>query len=1597
MSSVDSRIVTMKFDNAAFQKGVSTTMSSLDKLKTSLTGITSGTASKAFSGISTAANHMNLNNVSQQVAGVGAGFTAMATIAVTALATITHKAVEAGLNFAKSFTFGPIMDGLKEYELNLQSIQTIQANTDKPLPVIQAALSELNRYSDKTIYNFGQMAKNIGTFTAAGVDLKTATSSIKGIANMAALSGSTSQQAATAMYQLSQAISSGRVGLQDWNSVVNAGMGGKKLQTALATTATAMGDLNKNAVTFSGSMKQLKINGSSFRNSISAAPGEVAWLNSEVLVNTLATLDGRFSRTALSMDKTAEGLRKFTKEEITAKIHASRLALEQKNGVKYTNEQFKSLMKLSDSSFLAATQVKTLGQVFAVAKETIGSGWSASFTNILGNFGEAKKTFTELSGVVNDAINANALARNKILHAWNKKGGRTALIDGIKNAFIALGHVLGPIHDAFRDIFPAMTGKSLYDLTVRFRDFTESLIAGEGTMGAIRSIFKAIFGVLGIGWEILKGVVHYFTSLIGLLSGGAGGFLNLSGSIAEIVGGLAEWILKGDFIKKFFDKIIAGRAAVFGPIIDAIGRVVSALAGLVTSGAEKAFEWFKTIQPYILMASDTIASLIDKMRDLASNQAGKAIEKFQGYLTQLKPYIDKVRDSLKDAGESIKNFFGGFDYSGLLGSFTNIMESGFDKFIALLVIGFKTLGPIFSDLGGSIKSLFGLMGESLKSAREGVGGVGDALKSTSGVADHAKSAWDGVVEAFKAVGTFLAPVWEGLKAVFGNLASKLKNFLGDMGIEDALALVNTGFFIAFYYMATKFARKLGNVADSMSDVLDQVKSNLKSMQSEVRSDVILKIAAALLLLSVAVLILSRIPADKLAIGLGGIAVMLLMLVKAMKSLEAMSTKVDIKGAAKMVLISAALVGMSLAILTMAAAVALLGNMDTGTIAKGLIAVGSILAVIVAATAILGKTGGGAAILAAAAAILILSVGLTTFAAVLKLFASLDTDMMLEGGYKIAATLAGIALMMTMMPPNMLASSAALFILANALVIVAGAMKIFGSMDPGEMAKSLIMLSLSLQILAAAMGLMQGGMRGAAAMFIMAAALALLTPSLLAFGMMDLSAIGKALLMLAGVFVILGVAALAAPAIALLGAAVLLLGVGALAAGAGLLLMSMGLAALAVSGLAGAAALVGAVILIAEAFPLIMQQFGLGMIAFAKVLATAGPPMVAALTTVFLAMLQAAINILPKLVETLGKLIVAILKVLVDNVPKLVAAGFKLLMGILNGIKNNISRVMKVAADIIVKFLLGIANNLPRIIRAGTRLIVNFLDGIAEAIPKIAHSAAKVIKAFIKALGDELPEIVDEGFKTVIKFLNGIAKGIDENGDELAEAGLNIAEALVDGLVDGFVSLGGKVKDAAIKLAGKLPGWMKKVLGIESPSKVTRELGGYVGKGLALGLDDSHKGVEKSSGGLANKAIDTMKKSMSGLSGALSGDADMTPVIAPVLDLTNVKKGAGQLDGLLTTRPMTVDSTYSKAKDVSGSYNENKATLLGDSAQMRRELQSLNIAAAKAGTKDTNEPRPVVFNIANVADGQALLARARATNKMLTLAEGGDSLQIARIA
>lgn len=273
MRPIDEKIIKMKLDYRDFQTGASRLTGILGGLNSKFSrfkGADFKESTRGLANLNNEAQRTTLDRMADGVQTITGKFSTLSVVAITALTNITNKAVDAGIKLAKALTIDPIKDGLAEYETKLNAVQTIMSNTQgkNSMGEITDTLDDLNTYADKTIYNFAEMTRNVGTFTAAGVGLEDSKDAIKGIANLAAASGSNSQQASTAMYQLSQALATGNVKLQDWNSVVNAGMGGKLFQDALTKTADKMGVARDKTLTFRDSLQE-------------------GWLTTEVLMATL--------------------------------------------------------------------------------------------------------------------------------------------------------------------------------------------------------------------------------------------------------------------------------------------------------------------------------------------------------------------------------------------------------------------------------------------------------------------------------------------------------------------------------------------------------------------------------------------------------------------------------------------------------------------------------------------------------------------------------------------------------------------------------------------------------------------------------------------------------------------------------------------------------------------------------------------------------------------------------------------------------------------------------------------------------------------------------------------------------------------------------------------------------------------------------------------------------------------------------------------------------------------------------------------------------------------------------------------------------------
>lgn len=511
MSAVDERVVSMEFDNKEFQTGVKDTLTSLDALNK---GLKLEGATKGLEDVQTAASRFSLAGIASGVQNIASKFQTMSVIAIAAISNIVTKAVTAGLNIAKALTIDPIKAGFENYETQIKAIQTILANTQADgtkLADVTKVLAELNDYANKTVYNFSEMTANIGTFTAAGVKLQPAADAIKGIANLAALSGSSSEQAATAMYQLSQAIAAGKVGLQDWNSVVNAGLGGKTLQTALINTARASGVAIDSIIKKSGS----------FRNSL-----QEGWLTSNILTKTLSQFTGDLSE---------------------AQIKA----------MGFTDAEAKSILKLGQTAVDSATKIKTMSQLTDALKEEVATAYAAIFKTIFGGIGEATDTFSKVHTVVENALTGPIYALNKVLQGVDKLGGRAKVIDAITNVFKGLGAILKPVGQAFREIFPPATAKQIFDVISAIDDFTKKLKIGASTADEIKRTFAGLFAVLDIGKTVLLDAVKVFVHLFSSATQGSGGILKSTASFGDFLVALDKAIQSGKGLTRFFGELEA--------------------------------------------------------------------------------------------------------------------------------------------------------------------------------------------------------------------------------------------------------------------------------------------------------------------------------------------------------------------------------------------------------------------------------------------------------------------------------------------------------------------------------------------------------------------------------------------------------------------------------------------------------------------------------------------------------------------------------------------------------------------------------------------------------------------------------------------------------------------------------------------------------------------------------------------------------------------------------------------------------------------------------------------------------------------------------
>lgn len=1449
-TTIDERVVSMKFNNQQFQSGVSDSLNSINKLKN---GLNFTGATKGLDGISTAASRVNFSGISSGLEAVQVKFSALQVIAVTALSNIANSAINTGKQLISSLTIDPVMDGYADYGRKLTSVQTITNATGKSLKEVEVYFNELDTYADKTIYNLDDMTSAMAKFTNAGVDLDKSVPAIKGIANMVAVAGQDAGAAQIAFYNLSQSIAGGFLTTMDYKSLNLANVATKEWKDQMIAGAIAAGTLKDagNGMYMIKGGKEAVTGAALFNEELSKG-----WATTNVLLDVL----GKYGDT-----NTAIG----------AKAQA------------------------------AAQDVKSFSMMMDTLKAAAGTGWTDTFEILVGNLEEAKALFTPLTATIGGFLDASSKARNDLLGGWKDLGGRTVLIDSVKTAFDGVMGVVTALSRAFRDVFPATTSAQLFSLTEGLRNLTEKMKLSDGTLYNLRSTFKGVFAILDIGKTIFLAVADAVRIMFGGVGDLGSSILGVTASFGEWLTALSNTIKESGVISKVLTTLAYGIKNGFSGIAFIITTIVTGIGSLMKTISSKInFPGFEAFHSFLELIGKRMTSVGDETTSMSTIVGGaflamgKAIadSKIGSIFTSIWDTVKIVAKGIGDLvgkmantiGESLKNA----DFNTILDAVAAMSIGGmllaFKKFMTSLSDPLKEATSIFDSIKGTFKgitdTLDGVRG-SLESYQQNLK-AGILLKIAVAIGILAASIVaislidsEKLVSSLAAIGTLFAQLLVAMK-----LYTMIGEFKGKV-IKASIVMLAMSTSILILSGAMKNIAELdwNGVAKGSVGILAMagiLVASAKILSSGSKS--MIKGSAGMVVFAAAIKILAGVCVDlaqlnweQLKTGLIGVGVLM-----AEISLFLNTAKFS----AKSIVTATGIVILSGAIKILASACKDLGDMDWGDLVKGLEAIGLLLAGLAIFSNV---TANAKNVISTSVAMIAIGAAMKILASALKDFGSMDWGDIVKGLEAMGLALAGITLAMNLLPKDMISKAAGLVIVGAALKIIASALKDFGGMNWEELKLGLMALGGSLGILAIGLFAMNGSLAGSAALLVAAGALAILAPSLALLGAMSWDNIIRGLTMLAGTIAIFGISAAVLtpllPSMFGLAAALVLLSVAVLGVGAGLALIGVGLAGAAtgitlLAGVTatGATAIVAAlgiiIVGIAALIPAVMTKIGEGIVAFIKVFTDSIPAILQCVTAIIKAIVDCIVTNVPVILDGVFKTLSSILEALVKWIPTIGKQVADIILALLKIIVDNIGKFTVAAVDIIVGFIKGISDSLPKIIDAGINLIVTFINGLADGIRNNSD-----------AIGN-----------ACLNLTMAIVDGIGKLQDKFIEAG----SYAVKGFINGLISMPGEIASAARGLGESALAAAKEALDEHSPSKAFHQIGAYGGEGLVNGLQSWASKVYDTSYSIGNKAVNTMSNAISGISDIVNSDIDSQPVIRPVMDLTDIQNGSKQLYGMI---------------------------------------------------------------------------------------------------
>nr|DAH30831.1 MAG TPA: tail tape measure [Caudoviricetes sp.] len=1194
-TSIDYRIVEAQFRNSNFEKNIAQSTESLERFKRSLDV---DQQAKSLEKLDNAADLAGMKGLAQQVDKVADKFSAMGVVAFTALQRITNAAIDTGVSLVKSLSIDQVTAGWNKYEQKTSNVQTLVNATGKSVDEINGYLEKLMMFSDETSYDFTTMAQSLGQMVTSGGDIDHLIPMIEGIANATSFAGKGAAEFSRSIYNLNQSYGQGFLTLMDWRSVELSGVASQQLKETFIDVGKALGTLDKNGRTAKGTLVDI----GNFSTTLADK-----WASREVMEQAF----GRFAQVTEAAYKLVQNGMADTYSEAYAMLDG---AFEQ---VYYR-------------AALAAQEAKTFGEAINSVKDAVSSGWMTTFDYIFGGYDKAKEIWTNLANDLWDVFAAPAQERNSILKEWVELGGQTALWEGLTNIFKSLLSVIEAVREGFSEIFPAKTGQQLADLTFRFRDFSEKLVASEDTLAKVKEVASGLASIL----KLLITPIKLVLGLVGKIITQAAPLTSYLLSFSATIGGLLTNLVK--MVDE--SRVIEGIFATLKSAIEAVGGAFMFLGGMLSTSIS-AFTGINVLDINNVTTSlaeippigEQIAKVFDTIGESGKNAFGKAsqwVSQLKGWASSaastIGSFAKSIATTLKPIGDRIKSIFEGVTLTDAIG--TTLLFGLYEQ-IKKIAKAFAAMKTNWAGVAKALTNVLNTAGDTLKAFQNKVNA--EVLKSIAiSIGILAASLF--VISRVKPenMGKSLAAV----ALLFGELTAILGIMSGKkMTAGKAELLTLAGALIGMSVAISILAGALAKLTEAAKDTWVFAKATLAiiailvalekvgvALSTKVGEKQVMKLALVFLSLATAVRILAS--AFEAFKGIGwtefamGIASLMVGIGAITGSIAVMKV---VPG--QLTSVASSLIAFGLAMSALILPIKILGEMKANSLQQGLITTAELLGGVVAS-------------------ITLLSIATKGFAASGKNNMFAQTQ----------ASLAGMA-------KSLLALSISISLLVVPL-------RILGALPMKQIKQGLISVGLLMGGLTASLSIMGHNNVAGTASGILAFALALnmLVIPIKAFSTLNLTEIGASLLTLTGaIALMLGSAfglGVLAKTFAGLEKSMLAFGLAALGVGAAVAALSVLLGTLSAIGAAGVAAIVAAIAAFFQAVKVMLPVIEEGLtdilITIGHVLKRGAPAVVEGLIVMFDEAMKQLREYAPSMIASLGDLIVILINGLSTYAPQI---------------------------------------------------------------------------------------------------------------------------------------------------------------------------------------------------------------------------------------------------------------------------------------------------------------------------------------------------------